>query len=72
MFVIDPKQYRGHLQLDLSGRLRHGRSPLAPTLRAVSFEADQALPDPDVAVVPVVAVHGAPVPGTRSSSRAYR
>jgi hypothetical protein len=31
----------------------------------VSFEADQAaqvLPDPDVAVVPVVAVHGAPVP----------
>jgi hypothetical protein len=34
-------------------------------LRAVSFEADQAaqvLPDPGVAVVPIVAVHGARVP----------
>jgi hypothetical protein len=39
--------------------------PLAPTLQAVSFEADQAaqvLPDPGMAVVPVVAVHGAQVP----------
>jgi hypothetical protein len=65
VFVIDSKQYRGRLQLDPSGRLWHGRFPLAPTLRAVSFEADQAaqvLPDPGVAVVPVVAVHGAQVP----------
>jgi hypothetical protein len=34
-------------------------------LGAVSFEADQAaqvLPDPDVVVVPIVAVHGAQVP----------
>jgi hypothetical protein len=48
-----------------SGRLWHGRYPLAPTLRAVSFEADQAaqvLPDPDVVVVPVMAVHGTQVP----------
>ena len=55
VFVIDSKQYRGRLQLDPSGRLWHGRYPLAPTLRAVSFEADQAaqvLPDPGVAVVP--------------------
>jgi hypothetical protein len=39
--------------------------PLAPTLQAVSFEADQAarvLPDPGVAVVPILAVHGAQVP----------
>jgi len=39
--------------------------PLAPTLRAVDFEADQAarvLSDPGVAVVPIVAVHGAQVP----------
>ena len=46
-------------------RLWHGRYPLAPTLRAVSFEADQAalvLTDPDVVVVPIVAVHGAQVP----------
>jgi hypothetical protein len=65
VFVIDSKQYRGRLQLDSSGRLWHGRYPLAPTLQAVSFEADQAaqvLPDPGVAVVPIVAVHGAQVP----------
>jgi hypothetical protein len=63
--VVDSKQYRGRLQLDPSGRLWHGRSPLAPTLRAVGFEADQAaqvLPDPGVAVLPIVAVHGAQVP----------
>jgi Nuclease-related domain len=64
VFVIDSKQYRGRLQLDASGRLWHGRYPLAPTLRAVSFEADRAaqvLADPQV-VVPIVAVHGAQVP----------
>jgi hypothetical protein len=65
VFVIDSKQYRGRLQLDSSGRLWHGRYPLAYTLQAVSFEADQAaqvLPDPGVVVLPVVAVHGAQVP----------
>ena len=65
VFVIDSKQYRGRLQLDRSGRLWHGRYPLAPALWAVSFEADQAaqvLTDPDVVVVPIVAVHGAQVP----------
>jgi hypothetical protein len=65
VFVIDSEQYRGRLQLDASGRLWHGRYPLAPTLRAASFEADQAaqvLPDPGVAVVPIVAVHRAQVP----------
>ena len=65
VFVIDSKQYRGRLQLDPSGRLWHGRYPLAPALRAVSFEADQAalvLTDPGVVVVPVMAVHGAQVP----------
>jgi hypothetical protein len=63
--VIDSKQYRGRLQLDPSGRLWHGRYPLTPALRAVEFEADQAaqvLPDPGVAVVPIVAVRGAQVP----------
>jgi hypothetical protein len=65
VFVVDSKQYRGRLQLDPAGRLWHGRYSLAPALRAVSFEADQAaqvLPDPGVAVVPVVAVHGSQVP----------
>jgi hypothetical protein len=65
VFVIDSKHYRGRLQLDGSGRLWHGRYPLAPTLRTVDFEADRAaqvLVDPGVVVLPVVAVHGAQVP----------
>ena len=65
VFVINSKQYHGRLGLDPSGRLWHGRYSLAPTLRAVSFEADRAarvLPDPGVTVVPIVAVHGAQVP----------
>ena len=65
VFVIDSKHYRGHLQLDPTGRLWHGPYPLAPTLRTVDYEADQAaqvLTDPDVVVVPIVAVHGAQVP----------
>ena len=65
VFVIDSKHYRGRLQLDPTVRLWHGRYPLAPILRAVDFEADRAarvLVDPDVVVVPVVAVHGAQVP----------
>jgi hypothetical protein len=47
---------------------RHGRYPLAPTLRAASFEADRAarvLPDPGLVVVPIVAVHGARIPWGR-------
>jgi len=43
-------------------------TPLAPSLQAVSWEADQAaqvLPDPGVVVLPVVAVHGAQVPWGR-------
>jgi hypothetical protein len=65
VFVIDSKQYRGRLQLDAFGKLWHGGYPLALSLQAVSFEADQAaqvLPDPGVVVLPVVAVHGAQVP----------
>ena len=65
VLVINSKQYRGRLRLDPTGRLWHGRYPLAPTLRAVSWEADQAalvLPDPGVTVLPVVAVHGTKVP----------
>ena len=65
VFMIDSKHYRGRLQLDSFRQLWHGHYPLAPTLQAVSFEADQAaqvLPDPGVAVVPIMAVHGAQVP----------
>jgi len=62
VFAIDSEQYRGRLQLDRFGRLRHGRYSLAPTLRAVWFEADQVLSDPGVVVLPILAVHGAQVP----------
>jgi hypothetical protein len=65
VFAIDSKQYQGRLQLDAVGKLWHGRYPLAPAVRAASWEADQAaqvLPDPGVAVVPIVAVHGAQLP----------
>ena len=65
VFVIDSKQYRGRLRLDSSGRLWHGGYPIALALRVVDFEADQAaqvLPDPGMAVVPIVTVHGAQVP----------
>jgi hypothetical protein len=44
-----------------------------PTLRTVDYEADQAaqvLVDPDVVVVPIVAVHGAQVPWARWSHKA--
>jgi hypothetical protein len=65
VFVIDSKQYRGRLQLDAVGKLWHGHYPLAPAVRAASWEADQAaqvLPDSGMAVVSIVAVHGAQVP----------
>jgi hypothetical protein len=65
VFAIDSKQYRGRLQLDAVGKLWHGRYPLAPAMRAASWEADRAaqvLPDPGMAVVPIVAVHGTHVP----------
>jgi hypothetical protein len=65
VFVIDSKQYRGRLQLDPSGWLWHGHYPLAPAVRAVGFEADQAaqvLTDPQVTVVPIMAIHGVQVP----------
>jgi hypothetical protein len=61
---------RGRLRLDSFGQLWHRGYPLAPALRVVDFEADRAaqvLPDPDVAVVPIVAVHRAQVPRARWS-----
>jgi hypothetical protein len=65
VFVIDSKLYSGRLHLDPGGSLWHGRYLLAPVLRAVRFEADQAaqvLATPGIEVVPLVAVHGAQVP----------
>jgi hypothetical protein len=68
VFVIDSKLYTGRLQLGPGESLWHGRYPLAPVLRAVRFEADQAaqvLATPGIEVVPLVAVHGAEVPWGR-------
>jgi hypothetical protein len=65
VFVIDSKLYSGKLHLATGGSLWHGRHPMAPVLRAVQFEADQAaqvLSAPGVEVVPLVAIHGASVP----------
>jgi hypothetical protein len=66
--VIDSKQYRGRLQLDPNGLLRHGRHLLTMTLRAARWEADQAdevLGVADLQVAAIVAVHGATVPWDR-------
>jgi hypothetical protein len=65
VFVIDAKHYRGPLWLSHDGGLWHGRYPLAAALSATRWEADKVhatLGAPDVDVVPVVAVAGAPVP----------
>jgi hypothetical protein len=59
------------LQARSRARANPGRYPLTATLRAVSFEADQAaqvLPDPDVTVAPIVASTAPTSPGARSSS----
>ena len=76
--MIDSKHYQGRLELDRSGRLWHGRYPLAPHLRAVDDEANQAaqvLADPGVVVVPwpfmaprapgKVVINGVPVVAAR-------
>jgi Nuclease-related domain len=68
VFVIDSKQYTGQLHLTEDGSLWRGRYPLAPVLRAVRFEADQAdevLGVADVEVAAIIAVHGASVPWGR-------
>ena len=44
VFVIDSKLYRGRLQLESSGRLWHGRYPLAPALGAVSGRNGALMP----------------------------
>jgi hypothetical protein len=75
VFVIDSKQYRGRLQLDPAGRLWHGRYHLAPALRAVSLQADQAaqvLIDPTWWWCRLWLFMAPRCPGARWSSRACR
>ena len=65
VFVIDSKHYRGSPPARwVQGGCGTGAIRSPPLLR-VDFEADRAaqvLVDPDVVVVPIVAVHGAQVP----------
>jgi hypothetical protein len=65
VFVVDAKHYRGPLHLSQDGGLWHGRYPLAAALSATRWEADKVqatLGAYGIDVVPIVAVHGAPVP----------
>jgi hypothetical protein len=65
VFVVDAKHYSGPLYLSHDGGLWHGRYPLAAALSATRWEADKVqatLGAPDIDVVPIVAVVGAPVP----------
>jgi hypothetical protein len=65
VFVVDAKHYRGPLYLSHDGGLWHGRYPLAAALSTTRWEADKVqatLAVPDIDVVPIVAVCGAPVP----------
>ncbi len=65
VFAIDAKHYRGPLHLSHDGQLWHGRYPLAAALSATRWAADKVqatLGAPDIDVVPIVAVVGAPVP----------
>ena len=65
VFAIDAKHYAGPLHLTHDGQLWHGRYPLAAALSATRWAADKVqatLGAPDVDVVPIVAVVGAPVP----------
>ncbi len=65
VFAVDAKHYSGPLHLTHDGQVWHGRYPLAAALSATRWAADKVqatLGAPDVDVVPVVAVVGAPVP----------
>jgi hypothetical protein len=65
VLAIDTKQYRGQLQVDRDGMVRHGRHLLVSALRKTLWEADQAdevLGIADLQVAAIVAVHVASVP----------
>jgi hypothetical protein len=71
IFAIDTRHYRGRLRLSHDGLLWHGRTFLLPTLSATRSKADRLqdrIGAPDIAVVPIVAVLGAMVPGGQVTS----
>jgi Nuclease-related domain len=71
IFAIDTRHYRGRLRVSRDGLLWHGRTFLLPSLSATRSKADllqDRIGAPDVALVPIVAVLGAMVPGGQATS----
>jgi hypothetical protein len=68
VFVIDSKQYRGHLHYS-AGRLWHGCRPLDRTLETLLWEATQVAENlgfgPDLHIYPVLCVHVVRLPWLR-------
>jgi Nuclease-related domain len=65
VFLVDSKNWRGHLAFAPDGTLWHGSYPLTATLATIGFEAAaiaSALAVPGLAVEPLLVVHGSTIP----------
>jgi hypothetical protein len=65
VFLADSKNWRGRLAFAPDGTLWHGSYPLTATLATIGFEAAAiagALAVPDLAVEPLLVVHGSTIP----------
>jgi hypothetical protein len=65
VFLVDSKNWRGHLVFAPDGTLWHGSYPLTATLATIGFEARAiagALAVPGLAVEPLLVVHGSTIP----------
>jgi hypothetical protein len=65
VFLLDSKNWRGHLAFAPDGTLWHGSYPLTATLATIGFEAAAiagALAVPGLAVEPLLVVHGSTIP----------
>ena len=65
VFLVDSKNWRGQLAFAPDGTLWHGSYPLTATLATIGFEAQAiagALAVPDLAVEPLLVVHGSTIP----------
>jgi len=61
VFVVDSKQYTGHVHQSLDGLAWHNHAPLARQLEVVGWEADTIAQLLGIRVDPLVVVHGADV-----------
>jgi hypothetical protein len=65
VFLVDSKNWRGHLAFAPDGTLWHGSYPLIATLATIGFEAAAiagALAVPGLVVEPLLVVHGSTIP----------